>query len=253
MKEYLTIGELAKIFQMDVQLLRYYDARGLLVPAVRNKENGRRLYRFDQMYPLATIRYLRKLGYSLERIGEFVQSRDVDRNLETLINQSNLLRQQCAELMKTVEIIQKKVDFFEEESQNAEKGRYYVKNFPDRSFIRIGHHLNLYSHELFYFYPVIGFYQNDDKWFGAYLFDEEEAAAVICKGVEPERVPGGKFFCGYHFGPYKTIQDSIDQLFAAGSDYQLDSCVVTLNIIDQFMEGHPANFITSLEARILLP
>ena len=31
MKEFLSIGELAKIFDMDVQLLRHYDAKGLLV------------------------------------------------------------------------------------------------------------------------------------------------------------------------------------------------------------------------------
>ena len=47
MKEYLSIGELANIFGMDVQLLRYYDARGILVPSVRNESNGRRYYHFD--------------------------------------------------------------------------------------------------------------------------------------------------------------------------------------------------------------
>lgn len=53
MKEFLSIGELAKIFDMDVQLLRHYDAKGLLVPQVRNSENSRRFYHFDQVYPLA--------------------------------------------------------------------------------------------------------------------------------------------------------------------------------------------------------
>ena len=53
MKEFLSIGELAKIFDMDVQLLRHYDAKGLLVPQVRNSENSRRFYHFDQDYPLA--------------------------------------------------------------------------------------------------------------------------------------------------------------------------------------------------------
>ena len=52
MKEFLTIGELADIFNMDVQLLRHYDAKGLLVPQVRNSENNRRFYHFDQVYPL---------------------------------------------------------------------------------------------------------------------------------------------------------------------------------------------------------
>ena len=64
MKEFLTIGELANIFNMDVQLLRHYDTKGLLVPQVRNSENNRRFYHFDQVYPLATIRYLRRLPRS---------------------------------------------------------------------------------------------------------------------------------------------------------------------------------------------
>ena len=38
MKEFLTIGELANIFNMDVQLLRHYDTKSLLVPQVRNSE-----------------------------------------------------------------------------------------------------------------------------------------------------------------------------------------------------------------------
>ena len=46
MKEFLTIGELANIFNMDVQLLRHYDTKGLLVPQVRNSENNRRFYHF---------------------------------------------------------------------------------------------------------------------------------------------------------------------------------------------------------------
>lgn len=62
MKEFLTIGELANIFNMDVQLLRHYDTKGLLVPQVRNSENNRRFYHFDQVYPLATIRYLAATG-----------------------------------------------------------------------------------------------------------------------------------------------------------------------------------------------
>lgn len=74
MKEFLSIGELAKIFDMDVQLLRHYDAKGLLVPQVRNSENSRRFYHFDQVYPLATIRYLRRLGYPLAQIRDFLHA-----------------------------------------------------------------------------------------------------------------------------------------------------------------------------------
>ena len=92
MKEFLTIGELANIFNMDVQLLRHYDAKGLLVPQVRNSENNRRFYHFDQVYPLATIRYLRRLDYSLAQIKAFLHSNGLRDNLQMLSRQAQQLR-----------------------------------------------------------------------------------------------------------------------------------------------------------------
>lgn len=103
MKEFLSIGELAKIFDMDVQLLRHYDAKGLLVPQVRNSENSRRFYHFDQVYPLATIRYLRRLGYPLAQIRDFLHNNALRDNLEMLSEQAEKLRRQCDELNATID------------------------------------------------------------------------------------------------------------------------------------------------------
>ena len=66
-------------------------------------------------------------------------------------------------------------------------------------------------------------------------------------------IPAGEYLCGYHYGPYLSIQDSIDRLFAEASRRELhvDDCVITPNIVDQCCEGHPENYITGLEVRIL--
>lgn len=251
MKEYLSIGELANIFNMDVQLLRHYDAKGLLVPAIRNPTNSRRQYHFDQVYQLATIRYLRALGYSLKSIKDFIYADDVNKNLDTMIDQSEQLRQQCEGLLETVDIIQKKLAFIDRECQYTQEGSFSIRTYPDRQFVDIGDEINLFTHELFYFYPTIGFYEGDDKRFGAYLFDEQSPNSTALKQANQSTVPGGRYLCGYHYGPYQTIQKSIKKLFEAGKDYKLDSCVVTLNIIDQFVEGHPTNYITGLEVLII--
>lgn len=256
MKEFLSIGELANIFNMDVQLLRYYDARGLLVPTVRNESNGRRFYHFDQVYPLATIRYLRKLGYSLEQIGSFLSNSDVGKNIDSMAEQANVLQQRCRELMTTVDIIQTKIRFIRQETEDACENTFRVKEYPARQFLHVGEEIDLFTSEFFYFYPTVGFYTADRKWFGAYLFggngvetllEETKASAAV--------IPAGRYFCGYHYGPYISIRDSIRRLQEEGTarGYRLDSCVVTLNIIDQFSEGCPENYITALEARITDP
>ena len=65
-KEYLNVNELATLFGLKVQTLHYYDKIGILKPSYRDPNNGYRKYRFDQTYKLASIRYMRKLGYSIE-------------------------------------------------------------------------------------------------------------------------------------------------------------------------------------------
>ena len=129
MKEFLSIGELAKIFDMDVQLLRHYDAKGLLVPQVRNSENSRRFYHFDQVYPLATIRYLRRLGYPLAQIRDFLHNNALRDNLEMLSEQAEKLRRQCDELNATIQIIQQKVEFIDREQSSARE-----ESFPSGRF-----------------------------------------------------------------------------------------------------------------------
>lgn len=251
MNEYLTIGELADIFHMNVQLLRHYDSIGILVPAIRNEKNGRRLYHFDQVYPLATIRFLRKLGYPLAQIGEFARSQDVNRNLDMLIERAAELRQQCNELMDTIDIIQKKLDFVEHEKAHFQKGSFQLKTYPDRKCIYIGEELNLFTHELLYFFPTVGFYQESGKQFGAYLFNEDEQSDKLIEGSENVTILGGTYLCGYHYGPYQTIYDSIDRLKEAARGHQVDPCVITLNIIDQFVESNPQSYVTALELRLL--
>lgn len=257
MKEFLTIGELANIFNMDVQLLRHYDTKGLLVPQVRNSENNRRFYHFDQVYPLATIRYLRRLDYSLAQIKAFLHSNGLRDNLQMLSQQAQQLRRQCDELNATIQIIQQKVEFIEREQAVSQRDKFYVRTFPRRAFLHIGEEINLFTHELFYFYPTVGFYQGQRKWFGAYLYedtpDEARRLPDLMADQPVSYIPAGDYLCGYHYGPYLTIQDSIDRLFGEAYRRKLpvDDCVITPNIVDQCCEGHPDNYITGLEVRIL--
>lgn len=256
MKEYLTIGEMANIFNMDVQLLRYYDARGILVPAIRNESNGRRFYHFDQIYALASIRYLRKIGYSLDQIYSFVTINDTAKNLNFMTEQANALEQYCRELMTTVDIIQKKLAFIKQELDTKKEETFQIRTYPKRLFLHAGDELNLFTEELFFFYPTIGFYSKDRKWFGASLIDEDSADEICSKHPDiADSIPSGNYLCSYHYGPYQTIRESIDLLLEEGArrNFQLEDYVITPNIVDQFTAGQTANYVTALEVRILSP
>ena len=84
MKEYFSIGELAELFGLNIQTLYYYDSVGIFSPRERNEKNGRRKYEFDQIYELATVSYMRRLGYSLEEIKEYIENRSPERFMKMM-------------------------------------------------------------------------------------------------------------------------------------------------------------------------
>ena len=61
MKSNFTIGEVSKLFDMNVRTLRYYDSIGLLRPEEVDGETGYRYYSLKQFEALNTIKYLRTL------------------------------------------------------------------------------------------------------------------------------------------------------------------------------------------------
>lgn len=63
----VTIGALAKQIGVGAGALRYYEARGLLVPAGRSRA-GYRLYDRQELKRLRFIRRAQELGFSLEDI-----------------------------------------------------------------------------------------------------------------------------------------------------------------------------------------
>jgi MerR family transcriptional regulator, redox-sensitive transcriptional activator SoxR len=62
----LTIGEVARRAGVPTSTLRYYDAEGLVAPAAR--VGGRRRYGPAALEQLATIRFCRTLGFTLDEI-----------------------------------------------------------------------------------------------------------------------------------------------------------------------------------------
>ena len=63
----LTIGQLSKLTNVNIETIRYYERIGMLPPPPRT-EGGRRVYGRLQTRMLAFIRRARELGFSLDEI-----------------------------------------------------------------------------------------------------------------------------------------------------------------------------------------
>ncbi|MGH0051819.1 MAG: MerR family transcriptional regulator [Sphaerochaetaceae bacterium] len=251
MKEFFTIGELADLFAIDVQTLRYYDKIGLLVPFQRNPATGYRLYKFDQIYQVASIRYLRRLGYSLEQIRQDLDSRTFDHTIGRLKEQSNLLRQRWQGLIDIDSAIQRKLEFIKVQLPQVTLKEVHVKTFPDRYYLDIGSEEILYGADVFYFHPTLVFYHGQQKQFGAYLFEYVPGITEIPPYRDVSTIKGGQFLCGYHQGSYETIASAITRIRKAKREYHLAGWEVNFNILDQFVERDNNRFITEIQIPIV--
>lgn len=68
-----TIGEVAKLANVSIQTLRYYDQIGLFKPAYVDPETNYRYYKDLQLYHLDLIKSLKYIGTSLEDIKKVQQ------------------------------------------------------------------------------------------------------------------------------------------------------------------------------------
>lgn len=67
----LTIGKLAKACEVNIDTVRYYDRKELLVPLERTG-SGYRVYSSDSIKRLRFIRKAQSLGFTLEEIKEML-------------------------------------------------------------------------------------------------------------------------------------------------------------------------------------
>ncbi len=115
MKDFFTIGEIAKLFLVKVETLRYYDEIGLLKPQYINKQTNYRYYTTQQFERLNSIKYLRALGVPINSLLDFFNYRDTG----TLMTMLNAQKAKIALKKKELETIERKISRRLEQMEDA--------------------------------------------------------------------------------------------------------------------------------------
>ena len=248
MKEFLRIGDLAKLFHLDVQTLRLYEEKGHLLPEGREEGSNYRYYRADRVYPLALIRYLRRLGCPLSEINNFMSQRSFTETCSYLRYQSEALRAQMQEMLRMDTVIQMKIAFTEKELQHLCPEKISIEYFQSMRYIKIGNLNEVFSNEQFYLYPTLAFYEKTGLSFGAYLIGEmlEDYGQAIRK------IPEGRYLTGYHSGPYSEIEKTFSRM-KNSTEMCLSEEPICINILDQFVEVNPENYLTKVLMKVVEP
>lgn len=82
MKKYFKIGELAELYQIGVDSIRYYEEIGLIKP--ERSEKGYRLYSIHDIWRLNVIRDLRSIGFNMDRIRQYLECHNTASTLKLL-------------------------------------------------------------------------------------------------------------------------------------------------------------------------
>lgn len=249
MKDFLTGGELAALFDLNIQTLHYYESIGIFTPVRRRDHSGERIYRFDQIYRLATILFLKRLGYPLARIKADLESRDPAWSLARMREQSAELATRAAELLRIKDAIDRKIGFVGGNTAALDPDSVRVRHFGPRYYLPIGVEERLYRSDDFYFYPTVVFYEGERRRFGALI--PEGMPDLPDRQSERVTIPEGTYLTGYHTGPYERIGATFLRLrgeaerrglMLADPDSSID-----INIIDQFVERDPARYVTEVQ------
>ena len=126
-----TTGEIAKLCDVSVRTVQYYDTRKILVPSELS-EGGRRLYSEDDLKRMKVICFLREVGLPINSIKELLQESDPASVIDILLaQQQNILKEELNER-------QQKLDMLSEIKKELKN----ISNFSVESIGDIAHIMN---------------------------------------------------------------------------------------------------------------
>ena len=114
-----TTGEIAKLCNVSIRTVQYYDNRGILIPS-EISNGGRRLYTEQDLNRMKIICFLREAGFSLNNISQLLSEGNSGKVISSLLcHQKQEIETEIAESQKKLNILKdicknlKTTDYFD--------------------------------------------------------------------------------------------------------------------------------------------
>ena len=265
-KELFTIGEIGKLFHMNIRTLRYYDAAGLLKPEKTDPDTGYRYYSTKQFERLNTIKYLRALDMPIERIIRFFENKGTDtlmelfkeqqeeirlhrerldriaRKLERRISQLNDALDSRLDEIRAVHLPRRQIAFLRREIPLEEDLEYPLRELERRNDLnavmflgKVGVSVSreqLLRRQFDGFSEIFVVLEQEDGYEGAEEFLEENDYLLI-----------------RYSGTHKDAGTYYEKLLAYMKEHRLDCCgdSVEITLIDSGFTNDTEKYITELQ------
>jgi DNA-binding transcriptional MerR regulator/effector-binding domain-containing protein len=274
-----SIGEFSQVVGLTIKALRFYHDEGILLPALIDPQTGYRYYDPAQIQRARAVAFLRGLGFSVADIKDLLSAGasgggDEDRALLAAMQRhKGALRDKVRNLNQ---IIRQLEHFISQERQAAAmaqattydvqekhlepmliggvrmKGKY---SGCGKGFARLGRALGRYigGKPLLLHYDRE--YHEDDADFEAAMpLRRQPKAAAAADGITLRQIPGGRFVCLIHKGPYDQLGHSYARILKfikeRGYTIAMPTREVYLKGPGMIFKGNPKNYLTEIQILI---
>lgn len=261
-----SIGQMAKLFGLNIRTLRYYDQIGLLKPEFVNPETNYRYYSSAQFERLNTILYLRALDVPIERIAEFFEGRNVELMRGIFEEQLQSVQAKREQLVRIEQKIRSRIEQIDDATAST-FDKPVLRELPGRNVAMLAEsfspstdlepllrHLSYTANlndAIFLGKVGVSVSAEDllartfERLSGIFIIVEEADA----HGGELARIEGGTFACirfqGVHADAAKRYGRLID--FIAQEGYAVAGASLEVTLIDAGMTSDTSQYVTELQ------
>lgn len=266
MEDLFTIGQIAKLFDINIRTLRYYDEINFLKPKYIEPHSKYRYYSIKQFEHLNTIKYLRELDMPLFKIKEFLDNREVDGLVTMLKGQQDELAYKKYELERIERKIQnrllqiqeaRKSDFDEIKEQVISKRKIAIL----KRSIRIGEDIeypiaelgstHLLSSAIFLGKVALSIAKEDletgkfDEFSSIILIVEEEDK----RGTDCLEIEKGMYLTLRFQGTHKDAKKYYQKLlrYSKEKNYKICGNAIEIALIDEGMTNDIFQYVTEIQ------
>lgn len=271
LKDHFLVGELAALFDISADTLRYYDKINLIRPDAVG-ENGYRYYSVRSFFKLSRILFLKDLGIPLEEIKDYMGQKNTNKLVKMLEQKQidiELKIQRCLNLNAK---IQQKLDLLNSSKEDLhqiqikhlpERHAFFLSSSNERTQDQMKATLKSYQHLL-----------KNSSWIQEgqiytcvrksnllireflefeYLFELAEIDPDRYKDTHGiEYLPASDYACLLFVGPYSHIESHYNQLidYIEANGYEIAGSSVEKNIVDYDFSDSDEEYISELQIPI---
>lgn len=259
----LTIGQMSKVCGVSVKTLHHYDKIGLLKPQKTDGATGYRYYEDAQIRVVLLIGRLKRYGFSLSKIQELLNTKDMRELMRQLHNQRFRMERQMDHIAITIREMGYHLEEFERTGDIMSYQNNYqvgLKEGEEQVLLTIRAKMSVEEFGTYYgkLYERIAkdhltvngvtmaIYH--DKEFDPAYSDIELAVGITEREKADFILPSRLCATTIHKGPYSGLPDAYGAVVAwmNGNGYTMDGMPYEIYVKTQFDKLPPEEWVTEI-------